>query len=243
MDRKILYNFNKILRTGWIQTAFPNNRDGGAGNTLETLLGVRENNKKLPDYNGIELKTQRSMTSSVVSLFSKSPTGPEKANTILKERYGESRNGSVGKKLYASIRGSKGAQVYDKYDFSMRVDRRSKKIWLQIVDQMGNTDKEVYWTFQDIKIAASKLNELALFIYDEKKIDGILCFNYFQIYCYSGFNIDEFLNLIQKGKIQFDLRIGEHHTGANTGRTHDHGSGFRINKDDLKLLYERFRQL
>ena len=32
--------------------------DGSAGNTLEDLLGVSENNLKLPDWGEIELKTK-----------------------------------------------------------------------------------------------------------------------------------------------------------------------------------------
>ena len=41
----------------------------GIGYTLETLLGVEENNLQLPDLGAIELKAQRSGTASRITLF------------------------------------------------------------------------------------------------------------------------------------------------------------------------------
>ncbi len=47
--------------------------DGGAGNLLEDLLGVEENNLAIADYGIFELKTQRSESSSLVTLFHADP--------------------------------------------------------------------------------------------------------------------------------------------------------------------------
>jgi hypothetical protein len=35
----------------------------------------------------------------------------------------------------------------------------------------------------------------------------------------------------------FDIRIGAYKVGDKRGRTHDHGSGFRIKRSNLSLLY------
>ncbi len=47
----------------------------------------------------------------------------------------------------------------------------------------------------------------------------------------------KFLNMIDKGLIMYDIRIGSYKTGKNIGKTHDHGSGFRILEKNLKTLY------
>lgn len=48
--------------------------DGDPGNTLEDLLGVSENNLKLPDFGDIELKTQKYEGGGLITLFHKEPT-------------------------------------------------------------------------------------------------------------------------------------------------------------------------
>jgi len=46
---------------------------GSAGNTLEDLLGVPENNLRVPDYGQFELKTRDEATSSLLTLFHREP--------------------------------------------------------------------------------------------------------------------------------------------------------------------------
>jgi hypothetical protein len=36
----------------------------------------------------------------------------------------------------------------------------------------------------------------------------------------------------------FDIRIGVHNSGKNIGRTHDHGSGFRVKKENVSELFD-----
>src|SRR5690554_3663430 len=47
--------------------------DGSAGNTLEDLLGVEENNLMLPDWGHIELKTKKKEGTSLVTLMHREP--------------------------------------------------------------------------------------------------------------------------------------------------------------------------
>ena len=58
-----------------------------------------------------------------------------------------------------------------------------------------------------------------------------------------GFNYDSFADLLEKGVIYVDLRIGQYHSGRNAGRTHDHGTGFRIREVDQPLLFREQRRL
>lgn len=49
----------------------------------------------------------------------------------------------------------------------------------------------------------------------------------------SGFDYYAMINLLEKGKIFVDLRIGQY----PDGRTHNHGTAFRIKEIDQPLLF------
>ena len=55
-EDKIKQEFLLIKANNPHKTLFPNNKNGGAGNTLETLLKVKENNKKDADYENFVFK-------------------------------------------------------------------------------------------------------------------------------------------------------------------------------------------
>src|SRR5947209_10219199 len=57
----------------WIPNARPGNA-GGIGNTLEDLLGIKENNLPIPNAAEWELKTQRIQTTSLTTLFHSEPS-------------------------------------------------------------------------------------------------------------------------------------------------------------------------
>ena len=48
-----------------------------------------------------------------------------------------------------------------------------------------------------------------------------------------GFDFDNFVKLLRDGEIKVDIRIGQY----SDGRTHDHGTGFRIFPDNLDLCF------
>ncbi|MCM8785775.1 MAG: MvaI/BcnI family restriction endonuclease, partial [Candidatus Omnitrophica bacterium] len=54
-------------------------------------------------------------------------------------------------------------------------------------------------------------------------------------YLLNEFNFEKCKILIRKGVILVDIRIGQY----PNGRTHDHGTGFRIFSDNLDLCYIR----
>lgn len=83
---KVVNEFNRVKLLGWVKSNRANNT--GIGKTFEDLIGVVENNVKEPDFAGYEIKSQRSLCGSYVTLFTKSPTGPKKANAFLKDSFG-----------------------------------------------------------------------------------------------------------------------------------------------------------
>lgn len=63
----------------------PSNRshDTGIGKTLEDLLGIKENNFTGPNGEKVELKSIRKSSSSMISLFTKTPSPPNAIKQLL----------------------------------------------------------------------------------------------------------------------------------------------------------------
>ncbi len=230
-----------IERTSnFIPSTRQNNRDGGYGNTLEDLFGVQENNLQEADWRGIELKTHRINTTSVVSLFSKSPSYPKGANRKLKDKYGELRDGEP--RLYASLRGDYGALVYGKHQMRLLSNDVESRLYLQI-ESNGVLDKETYWTYDALKKASHKVKDLLLMEVEEQIINKQRMCRYVKGYYCTKFDFMRLIRLIDDGTIQFDLRMGTYLSGKNKGKSHDHGSGFRIPLSKFPLLFENIEEI
>lgn len=242
---KLKKEFYRIKQLGYVENTRPKNNDGGIGNTFEDLLGVEENNKKEADFEGIEIKSQRYFSGSFISLFTKSPDYPKKANSYLRETYGEVRDEShpEKKKLYASIFGNKYSEVYSKYKMKLNVNREAQKIELEIRDLEDNVLDIVTWDFETIQKASEKLKDLCLVFAEEKKENDVKYCHFIKANIYYNFDFNNLLDEIEKGNIQFDIRIGVYNSGKNYGKTHDHGSGFRIKRENFRNLYSSYEEI
>ena len=85
----LIAKLKEIAAMGWI----PNGRKGnagGIGNTLEDLLGIKENNLPIPNAREWELKGQRSRSGSLITLkhIEPSPTAAKIVPSILLPKYG-----------------------------------------------------------------------------------------------------------------------------------------------------------
>ena len=232
--------FLEIKSKGFIKCLRPNNKDGGIGNTFEDCLGVKENNKKHPDYEGFEVKSQRSLTSSYVSLFSKSPTFPPKANKYLKDTFGRGDSHFPElKSLHSSIFGHQWNTLYDTYQLILKVDNINQRLYLLVKDNLGLiVSDNVIWSFEDLNKAAQKLSSLIVVIAEIKNVNEEIFYHFNKATVYHNFVFNNFLNAIQNGDIMFDIRIGVYKTGKNIGKPHDHGSGFRVKRENVFKLYE-----
>lgn len=242
---KLKDEFFRIKQLGYVENTHPKNKDGGIGNTFEGLLGVAENNKKEADFEGIEIKSQRYLSDSFISLFTKSPDYPNGANSYLREKYGEVRdeNHPEKKKLYASIFGNKYSEVYSKYKMKLNVNREAQKIELEIRDLADNILDIVTWNFETVKKASSKLKDLCLVFAEEKKENDVKYCHFTKANIYYNFDFNNLLDEIEKGNIQFDIRIGVYNSGKYYGKTHDHGSGFRIKRKNVINLYSSSEEI
>lgn len=238
---ELLSLFIKISDMGWHRSTRSNNT--GVGKTFEDLLEKEEDNLKEPDFKGIEIKTQRSGSGSYSTLFTASPSGPVRGeNTRLRETYGNVDPESGLKTLHSSIFANRLTSFFNKLYFKIDVDREDEKIYLLIFDNEENLlEKRTFWEFKILqKRLEKKLKILAYVESDSKYIEGQEYFKYEKITLYKFKNFDKFLDLIEDGTIMIDIRIGVYKTGKNRGKSHDHGTGFRIKESDLDKLYDEY---
>ncbi|PMM66930.1 MvaI/BcnI family restriction endonuclease [Vibrio splendidus] len=215
----------------------------GIGKTYEDLLGVAENNLKEPDLHGFEVKSQRAYTGSYVTIFTKSPTMPKGANAILRNNYGSFDEKYPDLKvLHTSIFADKFNTHKSGYRFTLSIDNYERKIYLIVADKDEKTiDNSTYWTFDALEQAiVAKITRLAYVSAETRRnAMGQEEFWFNKAHIFSGLKpFHTFLELLMEGVIMFDIRIGAYKTGPNRGRHHDHGSGFRIKKQDMKRLYK-----
>lgn len=232
--------FLQIKAKGFVPNTRPNNKDGGIGNTLEDLLEIKENNLTQADFKDIEIKSQRLFNSSYITLFSKAPTHPKRANNYLRETFGEVRQEEHSDKkiLYASIFAHRPSTVYDKYKMSLQINHNQQRLYLIVTDLNNNIlSNDIYWDFQTLQRATQKLKNLLLAFADTQTQNNQKYHHFTKAQLYLNFNFDKFLTELQNGSIMFDIRIGVHNSGKSYGKTHDHGSGFRIKKENFHLLY------
>ena len=242
-SEKLISEFNRIKSLGFIKSNRSHNT--GIGKTFEDYLGVTENNSKDCDFEVFEVKTQRALAQSYITLFTKSPSHPRGANRFLKDNFGKPDNEHPDVKvLHTSIFGDRYNTFNNEYGFKITVNDLEEKLFLQIKSLNTHemvSESVVYWDFEDVK--AKKLDN-TIFVWAERHfIDGDEYFHFTKAQIYYGFSFAKLIDGFKKGYIMFDIRMGSYKTGKNKGKPHDHGSGFRVKRENLKDLFEHYIEI
>ena len=245
MEDKVLQGFKKdflvIKEKGFVESHRTHNT--GIGKTFEDLIGIVENNNALADYEDVlELKSSRELSNSMVTLFTKAPTHPKGINSIMRERYGEPDQKAGGlKTLHTTFSALKFNTFFKKFGFKLEVDKEKRRIYILIKNL--ETDKiediEIYYDFDVIEeIINKKLDYIAYIKAETKKENEKEFFNFKKATILSGLTFEKFIKFIEKGLILYDIRIGVYRSGKLKGKTHDHGSGFRVLKNNINKIFE-----
>lgn len=231
--------FKKIKELGWVKT----HRSGptGIGKTLEDLLGIPENNLDEPDFGEYELKSCRIDSQSMLTMFTRAPQ-PARSNTYLREKYGYSSDAydNDEKVLHATLSADRFTTISS--------TGNKLKIWCDIdgIYILSQDQREnVFWSRETLKRCFERKYKNK-FVYAKALSRGIGAneeFHFIEAYEVSGFNYEAFIDLLEAGKIYVDLRIGQYHHGKNKGKTHDHGTGFRIRESDQYLLFKNINRI
>ena len=195
----------------------------GIGYTLETLLGLEENNLKTPDFGDIELKSQRIGSTNPVTMFTFN-RGVWKIKTReLIERYGYIDT-NERPSLYCTANSNPNNQgLFLKVEQDAvrlyHVDRTLVAEWSgeRLIDRFRNKMPALI-----IVNAESRINS------DRKEE-----FWYKEAYLLTEPDEDNFLDLIRKDIVIVDVRM---HLRENRV-VRNHGTGFRIDERFLNLCF------
>lgn len=260
---ELIQNILEICRRGWqrsVRETVDRRNAGAVGNTLEALLGIKENNLPIPNAGEWELKGQRSDTSSLVTLkhIEPSPKAAGIVPNLLLPRYGwkHKQAGKRYPKTEVSFRSTTSAISHTNRGFRIVVDRQQEKVrfvfdaikadatdpeiglWLRSVEErvgLGPLHPEPYWGFEDLRYAiGSKMRNCFYVVADSKVEHAREFFLYRELYILSGFSFEKFVRCLEDGAILVDF-------DARTG--HNHGTKFRIRQGHWSDLYDEVRRI
>lgn len=231
---EFLSRLEGIRNSGYFRTTRAGNT--GVGKTLEDLLEIRENNVPGPDACGdIELKSTRHNSTSMITLFTKSPD-PRGVNTQILNDYGyDSARGNGRLELHTTVNAVNFNNIRGNRGFKININEELGRLELL----SPNEDVCGYWNRGVSRNSfEAKLPNLVFVKATSRGSGSNEEFDYNEAWLLSNFSFDEFIDLISERIILVDIRIGQY----SNGRTHDHGTAFRMFEANLdKCFQERYR--
>lgn len=235
--------FLEIREMGYVKSI--RNGTSGIGVTFESLLGKEEDVLELPDFKGIEIKTRRPYSRSLINLFKAVPMGDTDYELKrIRDKYGyPDSNDRNLKRFGATISSDSITKVGLFYKFKIKVDRQREKVILCVYDWNDICiDESSYWNFSVIREKLfRKLGILALVKAWPNRINGEEYFKYYKMNFYILREFEFFLDALEKGYVKILFNIGNYYDEERYGNVRGHGVGFVIAEEDLDKIFELYR--
>ncbi|TAA71930.1 MvaI/BcnI family restriction endonuclease [Planococcus salinarum] len=225
--------FENVSAQGFIE----NKKDGdtGIGFTFETLLGIKSNSSKTPDYKGIEIKCSRSKKSKEKRT---SPSGKQTLFSLIPnwdtvssrrgliERYGVDDPLKNRTSIYCTIK-----ILPNSYGWNLEIDEESHIIYV-----CNRGQRVVYYTMDDLRDALESKHRESVFITAETRLNGNNKeeFHYDSLTHCREVLFSEYLALIRENLAGLDFAIH-----MKDGKVRDHGFLWRM--DSKKYLLRLFK--
>jgi hypothetical protein len=211
--------FKKLKALGFV----PTKRKGptGVGYTIETILGILENNNALPDIEGAELKTHRANGNSMITLFTFNNKVWKMPPLDAIKKYGSlDKDGRQGLYYTASIKPNSAGLFLTVQKTTISVRHISGEIIAT-------------WQLQALaERFLQKLPALLLVSAFTEERDGVEYFHYYRAQLMKGTSPDLLADQFRAENILVDLRLHDQGT-----RARNHGTGLRTYEDKLPLLF------
>jgi hypothetical protein len=260
---ELIKRLTEIRDLGWVPSGRTVTNVGGVGNTLEDLLGIKENNLPLANAGKWELKAQTRLqiegkaAGSYTTLFHFEPEPREVGvvTNILLPKYGWPLN-----EHEVSFRVSMFGHRYTDRGFKIDANRDEEKLyvdfnsdyvdprhhaWLKGVEEKAGLEQispQPYWSFDKVRPKVlGKCANIAYILADSKKEQDQTYYSYNEAWFLSDIDFDKFVGAIETGGalIDFDARSGFGRSG------HNHGTKFRLNKtlDTCMTFYDHVKRV
>ena len=214
----------------------PSERSGptGIGHTLESRLGLAENNLPIPDIGGrVEVKATRANTNNLITLFTFNRAVWKFKNKDLVERWGYFDEIRERRALYTTVSAT-GTNVLG---LQLSVSEDSNHL------SMTHMPSETLLATWDMYYIVGKFVtkfERMLFVHaDSKRVDGKEFFHYNDAEILSEPSSLTFRDGFVNGIVTIDIRMYLRPSGA----ARNHGTGFRILERNLPSLFGKVDRL
>jgi len=207
----------------------PTNADNAVGYLIESLLGLKKNSSKKPDYKGIELKSYRDKRGNRKNLFAQVPDwnlSKFKSSAEILNEFGYKRGDDF--KLYCTV----STLVRNSQGLKLKMDT-------EISQLIENSDKSsvgdfVVWGLETLHTRLlEKHNETFWIAADSVTIDGKEHFQYKKVEHTKKPIVSQFDILLDQGIITLDHLIKRKLTGSVVEK----GPIFKIKPNALDLLF------
>lgn len=254
---ELIVTMRDIFSRGWhrsVKKTKDSRNDGAVGNTLEKLLGIKENNLPIPNAREWELKGQRLHSSSLITLkhVEPSPTAAKIVSSILLPKYGwkHKQAGIKYPRTEMSFRSTTSATNFTNRGFSIIVDRKQRKVrfvfdpskvdksdqeiaqWFEtVVRRVGiePISPEPYWGLDDLEPLIGTKMKNCFYVVADTRIDNRReYFKFEKLFVLSGFSFSKFLDTMEEGDVLIDFDARTHH---------NHGTKFRLKQGYWTSLY------
>ncbi len=197
--------------------------DTGIGYTLETLLGLKENNFKTPDFGQIELKSRRKGRNSRITMFTLN-----RNVWIIDKKEVIERYGYLDKKDRKALKCTINSKPNNQ-GFYVRVEQAGVRIYH--AEGQLTTEWQRDYLIETFK---EKMSNLLIVNADTRRnSDKNEEFWYNEAFLLTQLNAENFLDFIRNDIIIIDLRM---HIKEN-GSVRNRGTGFRIHPKDWNSCY------
>ena len=238
MFLKVIDEFRKINRLRWVPAV--SSASNGVGLTFEKLIGKSVDTLFFPDFEGIELKCTTRYSRFPMSLFSVTFDGSSlfQMNKIVEEFGKEDKVFAERKTLGCRLFVNKYILVNNKFYFLLKIEDARLNLYIYDLN-FKLLNQEAY---VDLKILEDrlviKLSKLAIVKASKKRINGCYHYRYYEIFCYQLTSFETFVKLLYEGKISVNLESYVSKSGYNKGKSSHKGLIFRIEKDNIPLLFD-----
>ena len=224
---ELLNKLKTIAKKGYVKSVV--NSDTGIGRTIESLLGIKMNSSKSPDYKGIELKSFRDSRNNRKSLFGKTPDwelSKFKSRVEILDAFGYWEKGVF--RLYNTIRGTgRNAQ-------GLILKIEDKKDWLVENSDRPEIGDFLVWKLETLRKELLKKHKETFRIRADSKIeDNNEYFHFTEVEHTKNPMIDKFEILVETGAITLDYPIKR----MPDGKVIDKGCNFKLKSNCLDLLF------
>ena len=227
LKEKLKDQLSEIHQRGYIVSL----RGGptGVGKTMETLLGVKENNLRTPDLGNIEVKCKRIKSRSRVTMFTSDEGVWKIEQKELIKKYGYCKNEQW--RLYNTAKKSKP----NSRGFFVKVDQDAVRFCN--IDGLRAIEWQLEVLIEELKEKLS--NALLVHADHRRNSEGKEEFWYNEAYLLTGIIVEKFIEYMKNGTIVIDLRMHIKKNGVFRG----HGTGFRLYRRYWDSCFNNTEQL